>query len=356
MCVLTEGEGKWPASMCSGLVERYRRAGEAPPQVLYVDRDCCSAGGKGKAAAMFSEWDQLVVRLDVWHFMRRIAVGVTKDSHPLYAPFMGRLPACIFEWDAGDVERLKEACGYKLTAKELVRHSSHRTRGAQETKELVEQLFKDFVEATDTMGTRLFDKDRMQQRHINCIQDPPGRAALQKDGAGTSASDLHFQMYLIEGLVQWNEARAVAAVEGGSRRDICYGGQLQRYANMLSQQFMGLNLAEDYTALANYTAEDIQPPGLSSDTAKSSLPEPMREEPPPQIQGVQSNLAESSFPEPIDDPPTQSQMESLGPDGRPGYDHVIRLANSLVDLRHEGFITQQKVDEIVTLWDKLSEI
>ncbi len=43
---------------------------------------------------------------------------------------------------------------------------------------------------------------------------------------GTSASDLHFQMYLLERLVQWNEARAVAAVEGGSRKDICYGGQL----------------------------------------------------------------------------------------------------------------------------------
>ncbi|XP_057187565.1 uncharacterized protein LOC130552902 [Triplophysa rosa] len=49
------------------------------------------------------------------------------------------------------------------------------------------------------------------------------------------------------------------------------------------------------------------------------------------------------------------QMESLGPDGKPGYDHVVRLANSLVDLRSKGFITQQKVDEIVTLWDKLSE-
>ncbi len=70
--------------MCSGLVERYRRAGEASPQVLYADRDCCSAAEKGKAAAMFSEWGQLIVRLDVWHFMRRFGVGVTKDSHPLY--------------------------------------------------------------------------------------------------------------------------------------------------------------------------------------------------------------------------------------------------------------------------------
>lgn len=48
-------------------------------------------------------------------------------------------------------------------------------------------------------------------------------------------------------------------------------------------------------------------------------------------------------------------MESQGPDGKPGYDHVVRLANSLVDLRNDGFITQQKADKIVTLWDKLSE-
>lgn len=45
----------------------------------------------------------------------------------------------------------------------------------------------------------------------------------------------------------------------------------------------------------------------------------------------------------------------MGPDGVPGYDRVINLANSLVELRNHGFVTQRKVDEIVTLWDKLSE-
>ncbi|CAM4535379.1 unnamed protein product [Leuciscus chuanchicus] len=54
MCVLTEAEGDGLLPMCSGLVERYRRAGEAPPEVLYVDRDCCSSTGKGKAAAVFA--------------------------------------------------------------------------------------------------------------------------------------------------------------------------------------------------------------------------------------------------------------------------------------------------------------
>lgn len=48
-------------------------------------------------------------------------------------------------------------------------------------------------------------------------------------------------------------------------------------------------------------------------------------------------------------------MESVGPDGQVGYDHVIRLADSLVDLRHQGFVTQGKVNEIVMLWNNLSD-
>lgn len=46
-------------------------------------------------------------------------------------------------------------------------------------------------------------------------------------------------------------------------------------------------------------------------------------------------------------------MESVGPDGQTGYNRVIKFTNSLVDLRHQGFVTQSKVDEIVTLWDNL---
>ncbi len=67
------------------------------------------------------------------------------------------------------------------------------------------------------------------------------------------ASAVHFQMYLMEGLVQWNEARGVAAVEGASRENICYGDQLQQYCNVLSQQLLGLKLAQDYTSPGEYT-------------------------------------------------------------------------------------------------------
>lgn len=60
-------------------------------------------------------------------------------------------------------------------------------------------------------------------------------------------------MYLLEGLVQWNEACGVAAVEGGSRKDICYSGQMQQYLNVLSEQLLGHKMLEDYTSPGEYT-------------------------------------------------------------------------------------------------------
>ncbi len=148
---------------------------------------------------MFGEWEQLVVRLDVWHLMRRFARGVTTDSHLLYGPFMARLSLAIFEWDRGDVARLKEAkqstegrdAQAKLTAKELARHCRRRTRGREETERLVREVLDSFWEAVDTMGVPLIDRDRMeeiwstQRRHLACIQDPEGVELYTKTGEVT---------------------------------------------------------------------------------------------------------------------------------------------------------------------------
>ena len=41
-------------------------------------------------------WNELQVKLDSWHYMRRIALGCTSESHTLYGVFMGKLSACIF--------------------------------------------------------------------------------------------------------------------------------------------------------------------------------------------------------------------------------------------------------------------
>ena len=78
--VLTDSEGEGLLDMAAGLQQRYSKSGVAPPKLLSVDRDCHALMGKGKTAAMFSQWDELIVRLDVWHLIRRLARGVTTES------------------------------------------------------------------------------------------------------------------------------------------------------------------------------------------------------------------------------------------------------------------------------------
>ncbi len=103
--------------MAAGLMKRYRKAGEAAPKVMYVDRDCCTQHGRSRVKIMFSEWDELEVRLDIWHFMHRFAAGVNTEAHPLYGIFMARLPTCNFLWDPEDVAALCRAKEAELAAK-----------------------------------------------------------------------------------------------------------------------------------------------------------------------------------------------------------------------------------------------
>lgn len=43
--VLTTGEGAGLEELCQGIVKRYQDAREPEPDVIYVDRDCCSQSG-----------------------------------------------------------------------------------------------------------------------------------------------------------------------------------------------------------------------------------------------------------------------------------------------------------------------
>ena len=195
MSVLTASEGFGLGPMIEGLIRRYREAGVAPPEVLYVDRDCC---GNTLLRRMFEEWEQMTIRLDIWHFMRRFAVGCTTDSHQLYASFMSRLSHCIFMWDQGDLTALKEAKRAELGAdrkhsseadvmrcisrSELALHCRRTTRGTKETQALIKSHIQayDGDGGRDTLGVPLINSARMsailmsQWKHVACIQDPPG--------------------------------------------------------------------------------------------------------------------------------------------------------------------------------------
>lgn len=195
MSVLTASEGFGLGPMIEGLIKRYRVAGVAPPEILYVDRDCC---GNTLLRRMFEEWERMIIRLDVWHFMRRFAVGCTTDSHQLYATFMSRLSHCIFMWDQVDLAALKKAKHAELEANwkptseadvlrsisrnELALHCRRTTRGTKETLALIESLIQAFDgdAGRDTMGVPLINSARMreilksQRKHVACIQDPVG--------------------------------------------------------------------------------------------------------------------------------------------------------------------------------------
>nr|XP_055075101.1 uncharacterized protein LOC129454563 [Misgurnus anguillicaudatus] len=193
--------------MAAGLMKRYREAGEAAPKVMYVDRDCCSLHGKSQVKVMFSEWDELEVRLDIWHFMRRFAAGVTTEAHPLYGTFMAHLSMCIFQWDSDDVaalHRAKEgelaakkaghisgkALSSRITRRELALHCRRSTRGVEETTRLIGSLVDlfDSVSGKDTLGVPLLDHERIQQiwkeqrKHVQCIQDPENFPLYMKTG------------------------------------------------------------------------------------------------------------------------------------------------------------------------------
>ena len=193
--------------MADSIVRGYEEAGVKPPILLYTGHDCC---GNSCIHSLFASWPVLLVRLDAWHFMRRIATGCTTDSHPLYGTFMAKLSRCIFEWSQEDVNQLVTAKRAELSMeglpnlsdkevfkrinkKELALHCHRRTRGAERTAALISDLIEAFngEHGADTMGVPLLDTDRMkeiwesQQRHITCIQDPQGIQLYTQTGTLT---------------------------------------------------------------------------------------------------------------------------------------------------------------------------
>lgn len=204
MSVLTAGEGYGLDLMIRGLICRYEDAGVPPPEVLYVDRDCC---GTNAVHTMFSAWTHMQIRLDMWHFMRRFGSACSTDSHPLYAGFMSRLSQCLFVWREEDVRALVEAKRAELAQKhlqlpnpadvmrhvtraEMALHCRRTTRSPEEMETLISQLIQayDGERGSNTLGVHLINSPRMaacwegQKQHLRCLQDPPGVQLYMQTG------------------------------------------------------------------------------------------------------------------------------------------------------------------------------
>ena len=202
--VRTVSEGSGLEKMTQSIVKRYEDAREPPPDIIYVDRDCCSQQGTPKTLLLFDPW-HCHLRLDIWHYMRRFAAGMTTDNHPLYGIFLSPLSCCIFEWSAEDRALLRHAkksqiqlqlhhaptdaqVSQAITKNEMSLHCRRQTRGPEKTRELIVKLLSSMWTLTDSLGVPLIDRERMakiwevQQKHLPCIQDPPGHNLYTRTG------------------------------------------------------------------------------------------------------------------------------------------------------------------------------
>ncbi|KAH3735343.1 hypothetical protein DPMN_041836 [Dreissena polymorpha] len=205
--VMTTSEGHGLTKMLVRIVKRYKNADIPPPEILYLDRDCCGASTLQDVLKP-SDWKHTVVRLDIWHCMRRIATGCSTDSHALYSTFMGLMSNCIFIWYEEDFQRFLQSKKNELTKQgihynsdedvvktlsryELALHCRRKTRGVPETTRLLRELIQTFSgeKGRDTLGVPLINSSRMkgiweaQERHIACIQDPPGISLYNRTGS-----------------------------------------------------------------------------------------------------------------------------------------------------------------------------
>ncbi|RXN21173.1 Epithelial-stromal interaction 1 [Labeo rohita] len=404
--VLTAAEGHGLDPMAAGLMKRYRDAGEAAPNVMYVDRDCCSQHGQSRVKIMFSEWIELEVRLDIWHFMRRFAAGVTTEAHPLYGIFMARLSTCIFQWDAEDVAALRRAKEGELAAKktghvsesavsarisrrELALHCRRRTRGVEETTRLIGSLIDlfDSADGKDTLGVPLLDHERIQQiwkeqrKHVQCIQDPENfplyikTGTLKKGGVelccyrcargSTSLESFHLHLNrFIPG-----ELLGMEYLYSQTGKTLTPVLQNPEEEDRLVEKVDDQDLQDE--GFDEEITEDITVPVLYEDdpcrdlrNSPSSLPLPQSPaslaEPSTSSGGDGQHLAPapsvmSQPSEPGSSLSDEAQGAVVGPDGIAGWDKVQNLAGYLVGLREAPYLTDLQVTEAIRLWTALSD-
>lgn len=72
--------------------------------------------------------------------------------------------------------------------------------------------------------------------------------------SGTSASATHFQAYLLEGMMRWNQDRQTAATSVGTDSSL-YSGQIRQHVNVLRQEIFGSKLYPGYSPPRKYTGK-----------------------------------------------------------------------------------------------------
>ncbi len=286
--------------MAEGLMERYRTADEAPPKLMYVDRGCCHIHGVSSVEQLFSEWTDrgMLVRLNIFHWIHRFDAALRTDHHPKYSLFKSALSAAVFAYNKDDVALLVQAIRAShsmsyasltdsqpielhVSKSDLSHHVRRITVGTQETYARVQSAIDILKGAAgmDENQVHLF-KDAAaidhvwenQQKHLECIQDPPGRNMytitkyVTRNGVrlprystvrgsnslegfhsflpnmipGPHCAAVPFQVYLLAGIARWNSDRESASVKGQKgRKHMVYISPLVHRLNQRCQELFG---------------------------------------------------------------------------------------------------------------------
>ncbi|XP_034053846.1 uncharacterized protein LOC117533919 [Gymnodraco acuticeps] len=304
--------------MCRGVMERFRLANQPVPKILYIDRGCCRAKAPSAVETMFQEWFDggMVVRLDIFHWIHRFDAAIRTDAHSKYAMFKSALAGAVLAYNRTDLELLIEAVRAKdpdtfrsvseqdvvrlyVTRQQVQHHVRRVTLGAQETFRLIHLAIEELKgpAGLDQSGVSLFKTpgaiDEMwvgQQRHLECIQDPPGMIMYRVARTTTingvdlpyyktlhgsnSLEGFHkslphmipgphcaarlYQVYLISGIARWNCDRSSDAVFGGKgRRHRTYSAPLIHRLNTRCQQLFGETVEENLRAPAEVDSHEL---------------------------------------------------------------------------------------------------
>ncbi|XP_048885476.1 uncharacterized protein LOC125751053 [Brienomyrus brachyistius] len=303
--------------MCHGVVERFRLADRPVPKILYVDRGCCRAKGPTAVETLFQPWvdNGMVVRLDISHWIRRFDAAIRTESHCKYATFKSAVAGAVLAYNRTDLELLIKAVRAKdpaalksvsdedvvrlyIPREQLKHHVRRVTLGAQETFQLIQLAIEELKgpAGLDENGVSLFKTPEAideiwaeQQRHLECIQDPPDMSMYRvacnttinnvdvpyyKCLRGSSLGGFHkalphmipgphcaarpYQVYLLSGIARWNSDRSSDAVFGGrGRRHRTFSGPLIDRLDARCQQLFGETVAENFRTPADVPSDEL---------------------------------------------------------------------------------------------------
>ncbi|XP_049448396.1 uncharacterized protein LOC125898599 [Epinephelus fuscoguttatus] len=253
--------------MYEGLSQRYTAAGVQKANFQWVDRDCCAAfkvlqpgaqdhiswdcwrtseaivaqatsGNLANNSASRLKFNQdITIKLDLFHCMRRFTRECVSEHHSLYSSFCQFLSAAFVVVDQGDLKRLQEA--YKFckispanpTKQHIREHCRTKVPQPRELLQRVEDVLHHFYLAKDSNDVPLFKASmlrvwRIQRIHIlrGCLSDPEVKEGILYRRAsthqaqwvtGNRVSCELFQAQALTGVVRWNFQRLVDLKQPG---------------------------------------------------------------------------------------------------------------------------------------------